>query len=108
MHSTQDFDVISLDMPCSAAMPREFQEGTSWRAMFAPVRSTMFAFSEQANLRFRLAEICFLGSFFAARQRMNANTGTDQRATRSSYFYGKNFANKILRQRVTEHPTSTE
>jgi len=26
---------------------------------------------EQANLRFRHAEICFLGSFFAARQRMN-------------------------------------
>ena len=45
--------------------------GSLWRAMFALVRSTMFAFSEQANLRFRLAERGFLGSFFAAWQRMN-------------------------------------
>ena len=44
----------------------EFQEGMSGLAMFAPARSAMFAFSEQANLRFRLAEICFLLSFLCS------------------------------------------
>jgi len=39
-----------------AARQRTNQESAPKAAMFAPVRSTMFAFSEQANLHFRLAE----------------------------------------------------
>ena len=80
---------------------REIQEGTSWRAMFAPVRSTMFAFSEQANLRFRLAEICFLGSFFAARQRMNIKTA---QRTRNAVCASKGEAAEISAKQTFPSP----
>ena len=71
---------LSLGPFCSVAMPGGFPGGTPGRAMFAPVRSTMFAFSEQANLHFRLAERGFLGSFFAAWQRMNTHNRYSARA----------------------------
>jgi hypothetical protein len=44
-------DAISLSFHKEMAKEKEPKA-----AMFAPVRSTMFAFSEQANLHFRLAE----------------------------------------------------
>ena len=44
-------DAISLSFHKGVAKEKEPKA-----AMFAPVRSTMFAFSEQANLHFRLAE----------------------------------------------------
>ena len=62
---------------CSAAMPgkppRVRPGAQRLRPRLRDVRDR-----EQANLRFRHAEICFLGSFFAAWQRMNIDANSER------------------------------